>query len=132
MKTLIIVDDSKTFQKILERALTPYFKVLAKGSDGLEAIKLYKEHQPDIILLDITMPNCDGTEALKKIIEFNSNANVVMVSGIGDEETISECLKLGARSFVSKTGVSSDLNEASPLISTLLKFTEDQQLSKVA
>jgi two-component system chemotaxis response regulator CheY len=74
MKTIIIVDDSKVFQSVVEKILRPYFKVIGKGASGNEAFDLYQKNKPDIIFMDITMPNSSGIEGLRKIIDFDRNA----------------------------------------------------------
>lgn len=119
MKNIVIVDDSKVFQKILENILRPYFKIVGNGFSGFEAIELYKNLQPDLLLLDITMPGCDGKECLQKIIAVYPNANVVMVSGIGDHSTVTECMALGAKGFICKSLISTSNIEDSELIKTI-------------
>ena len=132
MKTLMIVDDSKTFQKLLEMILTPYFEIVAKGSNGHEAIELYKVHTPDLVLMDITMPNCSGKEALEKIVNTNPHAKVVMISGIGDEQTALECKKLGAKKFINKSKISTTTEGQTYLYNSLLEVINMDKLQEVA
>lgn len=106
MKRIVIVDDSPIFQKIMESILKPYFQIVGRGFSGLEAVELYKTLEPDLVLLDITMPNCDGKESLQKILSLYPTAIIVMVSGIGDMDTVKECLALGAKAFVNKSQIS--------------------------
>ncbi len=102
-KTVIIVDDSSYlanqlvdfFTKILMR------KVLAIGKDGNDAVELYRKHKPDIITLDISMPNKNGEEALEEIIEEFPDANVIMVSAIRGESLLN-CMSKGAKGYIEK------------------------------
>jgi two-component system chemotaxis response regulator CheY len=102
-RTVIIVDDSKFLIKqivdFFEKQLG--FTVLATGNDGNEAIELYRKHKPDIITLDITMPNKTGAEAMKEIVAEFPDANVVMVSAVRGE-TMLECMNSGAKGYIEK------------------------------
>ena len=101
--TVVIVDDSGMSRKILRNILEEDgYAVVAEGSDGLEGVLAYKEHDPDIITLDITMPNMDGTEALREIKAYDENAKVIMITAAGQQNKIIEALKLGADRFVTK------------------------------
>jgi two-component system, chemotaxis family, chemotaxis protein CheY len=132
MRRILIVDDSRTFQTIIEKMLTPYFTIVGKGSSGIEGFDLYQKLKPDVVLMDITMPNCDGKECLQKILEFDSACQVVMLSGINDEKTIQECLNLGAKAFVNKGDLSLAAPERSPLLKTLNEILSYSSLQKVA
>lgn len=121
MKTLIIVDDSGTFKRIMESILKKHFNIIGKGSSGIEGFELYKTLKPDLVLMDITMPNCDGKECLQNIIKSYPDASVIMVSGIGDDQTVKECLALGAKAFVCKSEISTTNPDDSVLIKTLNK-----------
>lgn len=132
MKTLMIVDDSKTFQKLLEIILNPYFEIVAKGSNGNEAIDLYQTHSPDLVLLDITMPNCSGKEALEKIIKISPHAKVVMISGIGDEQTALECKRLGAKKFINKSKISTSTEGQAYLYNSLLEVINLDSIQEAA
>lgn len=116
MKTVLIVDDSGTFQRIIEKILSPHYTISGKGSCGNHGFELFQTLRPNIVLLDITMPNCDGKECLQKIIQLDPTAKVIMVSGIGDDTTVEECLELGAKAFVKKSDISSKNTGASPLL----------------
>ena len=103
MASCIIVDDSlivrKATKSILEKA---GHAVTALGKNGNEAVELYKEHKPDFITLDITMPQLNGLEALKKIIEFDASAIVIMISSHQQRQILSEALEAGAKSYIIK------------------------------
>lgn len=101
--TVVIVDDSGMSRKILRAILEGAgYAVLAEATDGLEGVLAYKEHDPDIITLDITMPNMDGTQALKEIMSYDENAKVIMITAAGQQNKVIEALKLGAKRFVTK------------------------------
>lgn len=103
MAKVIIVDDSsfqaKQFKKFLD-ALS--YEVLAMGKDGNEGVALFKTHRPDLVFLDITMPNKDGRDCLKEILIEAPNAKVVMVSAIEKVAVAEECLEIGAKHFFEK------------------------------
>lgn len=103
MKTVLIIDDSRTSRKMLKNILElNHFEVIGEGGDGKEGVRLFKELKPDLTTLDITMPVMDGIETLKRILEINSNAKVVMVTAAGQKGKIVEAIKLGASEFVTK------------------------------
>ncbi|ARU49692.1 response regulator [Sulfurospirillum diekertiae] len=101
----LVVDDSKISRKWLIEMIPKKIvesAVIIEGCNGEEAIALYKQHQPDIVFLDITMPGIDGFEALKHIKEINSDALVVMVSADRQKSTKEKVLSLGASAIISK------------------------------
>ena len=69
---------------------------------GLEGLEAYKEYRPDLITLDITMPEMDGVEALEKIMEFDSAAKVVMITAAGQQQKVIKALRVGASKFIMK------------------------------
>lgn len=121
MKTLLIVDDSRIFQKIVEKILSPYYLVAGRGNCGIEGFEQYKKLKPDLVVMDITMPNCNGKDCLQKIMEFDPQAKVIMVSSIGDEATVKQCLALGAKAFVNKDEVSHSDSDQSKLVQSAIQ-----------
>jgi two-component system, chemotaxis family, chemotaxis protein CheY len=102
---VLIIDDSMFIAKQLGQILTSEgFEVVGSASDGLAGYEKYKELYPklDLVTLDITMPKMDGVAALEKIMEFDKNANVVMVSALGKEDIVKKCLLIGAKSYIVK------------------------------
>lgn len=103
MSKILIVDDSRTSRKILRGLLEESgHEVVAEAENGQEGVDKYKEFNPDITTLDITMPVMDGLEALSKIKEFDHNAKVIMVTAAGQQNKMVEAIKNGASEFVTK------------------------------
>ncbi|MCG8569911.1 MAG: response regulator [Spirochaetes bacterium] len=102
---VIIVDDSIFVKKQLTQILTSeQFDVVDSAGDGEEGIEKYKEHYPDVdlVTMDITMPKLDGISALEKIIEFDKNARIIMISALGKQELVKKSLLLGAKNYIVK------------------------------
>ncbi|HOJ99283.1 MAG TPA: response regulator [Termitinemataceae bacterium] len=102
---VLIIDDSMFIAKQLGQILTSEgFEVVATATDGMQGIEKYKELYPnvDLVTLDITMPVLDGVTALEKILEFDKNATVIMVSALGKEDVVKKSLLLGAKSYIVK------------------------------
>lgn len=131
MKTVLIVDDSRTFQRIIEQILKPHFKVLGKASSADEGFELYKTLKPDLVLMDITMPGRSGKECLQQIIEFDGTARVLMVSSLGDDSTIEACLALGAQGFVPKSQISAGDKSDSHLVKAAQCAADDTQIPEI-
>lgn len=103
MATVMIVDDSRTSRRILRGVLERGgFEVVAEAVNGEEGYLKYKELQPDIVTMDITMPAMDGIESLTLIKKVNENAKVVMITAAGQKEKMVEALKRGAEEFITK------------------------------
>lgn len=78
------------------------FQVVGEAQNGLEGVEKYKELMPDIVIMDITMPEMNGIEALQSIIKFDPRAKVIMASAMGQEAYVKEAIMSGAKSFVVK------------------------------
>ena len=103
MKRVLIADDATFMRTTLRLMLESNgFEVVGEAGDGIEAIKKYKALSPDIVTMDITMPNLTGTEALKEIKKYDPNAKVVMISAMGQESMVREAIINGAKTFVVK------------------------------
>ncbi|MEH7108702.1 response regulator [Bacillus sp. JJ1764] len=102
MRTALIVDDSAFMRNIVRKTIEQHFHVIAEGCDGREAISLYKQFLPDVVLLDLTMPHVDGLQALREIMKINPLAKVVVFSAWGTKFTIMEAIQLGAKDFIMK------------------------------
>ena len=102
---VLVVDDSMFIAKQLGQIFTSEgFEVAGTAADGVQGVEKYKELHPniDLVTMDITMPVMDGVSALEKILEFDKNANVIMVSALGKEDVVKKCLMMGAKSFIIK------------------------------
>lgn len=99
----LIVDDANFMRILLKKILEEEgFEVVGEASNGEEAINMVKELSPDIVTMDITMPEMDGITALKEIIKFKPEVKVIMCSAINQREMVLEALKIGAKDFISK------------------------------
>jgi two-component system chemotaxis response regulator CheY len=78
------------------------FRVVGEASNGEEAVELYQDKSPDVVLMDITMPKMDGLAALKQILKFDPQAKVIMCSALGQQSLIAQALQLGAKDFIVK------------------------------
>lgn len=110
MKKILICDDA-TFMRfqIKSMVLKNGFEVVGEAEDGLEAVKKYKELKPDIVTMDITMPNMSGIDALKLIIKMDPNAKVIMLSAMGQEPMVKDAILSGAKNFIVKPFTESNL-----------------------
>ena len=103
MKRVLIVDDSAWISKTMKRALeSGGYQVVDTARDGLEGVDFYAKYQPDVVLLDITMPNMDGRECLENIMEFDRGARIIMASAIKEKGVVDECIAHGAFDFIQK------------------------------
>jgi len=103
MVNILIVDDSMITRLRLHNILTTNgYNVIGEADNGTTAIRKYKELQPDITTLDITMPGMNGIDTLKKIREVDPEACVVMISALNQKMKILESIRYGAANFVSK------------------------------
>ncbi len=100
---VLIADDMKIMRIALQKILEGNgCEIVGEAGDGKEAVRMYKELHPDMVTLDITMPEMDGINALKKIREHDPAARVMMVSAKGQRQIVIEALKAGAGDFVVK------------------------------
>jgi len=101
--SVLIVDDSLFMRNILRDILSnASYEVIAEASDGLEAIEQFINHEPDIVILDIAMPEMDGIAALKEIIKEDPQAKVIMCSALGKHGVVMEAVSAGAADFIIK------------------------------
>ncbi|MEC2077875.1 response regulator transcription factor [Metabacillus fastidiosus] len=115
MKTNIaIIDDHQLFREGVKRILDfePAFEVVAEGDDGTEALEIVEKNNPDVIIMDINMPNMNGVEATKKLVEANPSVKVIILSIHDDENYVTHALKTGARGYLLKEMDADTLIEA--------------------
>ena len=100
----MIAEDEPLMRRVVRAALDEInCDVVGEANDGSEALRIVNDVNPDLILLDIRMPHQDGVTTLKEIIANRPNAYVIMLTSIDDETAIAECLKIGAKDFLTKT-----------------------------
>ncbi|MBN2782141.1 MAG: response regulator [Campylobacterales bacterium] len=110
---ILIVDDSLIMRTNLVRSVESIgHKVVAQAKDGQESIKFYEEFKPDLVTMDITMPDMDGITALRKIKEIDPDAKAIMVTSHGQEAMVMNALKAGARGYVLKPISAEKLKDA--------------------
>jgi len=103
-KILIIDDSSFVIKQLTQILLSESFEIIDTAADGDIGLEKYKEYYPnvDMVTLDITMPNQDGITTLQKIIEYNKDAKVVMISALGKEDLVKKALIIGAKNYIIK------------------------------
>ena len=102
-KRLLIVDDTLFMRlRIKGIAQEAGWQVIDEAEDGEKAVARYQEEKPDLVTLDIVMPNLDGVSALRRIIQYDPNARVVMVSAVNQKSKLAECIQAGAIDFIVK------------------------------
>jgi len=118
-KSVIIVDDSSFLSKQISEFFSSQlgFQVLATGKDGSEAVELYRKHKPDLVTMDLTMPNKDGKSAIYEILTEFPDARILVISAVKGTAVL-ECLNRGVKGYVEK-----------PLKFTDPIFIEDFKLS---
>jgi two-component system, chemotaxis family, chemotaxis protein CheY len=122
---VLVVDDSFLIIKLISQALNKMDSMIhlktIEARNGVEALSKYKEERPDVVFLDVMMPYMDGMEALKQILEYNSDAKVVMVSSLRDEESIKNAMDAGALSYITKPFKEEEIQEVMKGFITVLE-----------
>lgn len=102
MKRVLVVDDNEMVRRVLLEFLSRRGYEVGEAAGGVEAINAFHDFQPDLMLLDIKMPDMDGLEVLQKIDARSSRVRVIMLTAVNDDETGREALALGATDFLIK------------------------------
>jgi two-component system chemotaxis response regulator CheY len=103
MAKVLIVDDAAFMRMMIKDIVEKNgFEVLGEASNGLKAVEAYKKEKPDVVLMDITMPDMDGIEAVKAIKAYDPSAKVIMCSAMGQQSMVMDAIKAGARDFIVK------------------------------
>lgn len=101
--TVLLCDDSRALRMLSAKILADNgFNVVAEADNGIAAVEQYKAHTPELVLLDLVMPGQDGKEALREILAHDADARVVILSSLGAQHDIEECLRMGAKSYLQK------------------------------
>ena len=100
---VLFVDDSSFMRTILKGIiLKEPFELAGEAANGLEGVELYKKLKPDVVTMDIVMPEMDGIEAVRKILAFDPEARIIMVSAMGQQSMVIDAIQAGARDFIIK------------------------------
>jgi two-component system chemotaxis response regulator CheY len=109
-KTAMVVDDVAFVRKTLTEILTAaHYQVVAEAADGQQAIEMYVKHRPDIVTMDVVMPNMSGIDAMRRIIQVDREAKVVIISAMGQESLIMEAINVGAKDYLLKPFTAEDV-----------------------
>jgi two-component system chemotaxis response regulator CheY len=110
---ILVVDDAAFMRMMIKDILSKNgFEVVGEAADGNQAIEKYRELQPDLVTMDITMPEMDGITALKEIRQINPNAKVIMCSAMGQQAMVIDAIQAGAKDFIVKPFQSERVLEA--------------------
>lgn len=112
-KRILIVDDAAFMRMMIRDILSKNgFEVVGEAQDGAQAVEKFKELHPDLITMDITMPEMDGIAALKEIKSIDPNAKVIMCSAMGQQAMVIDAIQAGAKDFIVKPFQSDRVVEA--------------------
>lgn len=103
MAKILVVDDAAFMRMMIKDILTKNgFEVVGEANDGAQAVEKYKELRPDLVTMDITMPEMDGISALKEIKKMDGGAKVIMCSAMGQQAMVIDAIQAGAKDFIVK------------------------------
>ncbi len=102
-KKILVVDDAAFMRMMIKDILIKGgYEIVGEAENGIKAVEKYKNTHPDLVFMDITMPEMDGVEALKKIRQYDPGANIIMCSAMGQQAMVNEAIRFGAKDFVVK------------------------------
>jgi len=117
-KRVMIADDSEFMRNLLREILEDDFEIVGEAENGVEAVDLYEEEEPDIAMMDIVMPIRDGIEATNEITNNYDDAKVIMCTSVGQEEKMKQAIKAGASGYITKPfqkpNVLNEINDVIP------------------
>ena len=112
MQKVLVVDDALFMRTALSKMLQEWgLEVVAQAANGREAVNMYKEHSPDLVTMDVTMPVMSGIDALKLIMQDDPEAKIIMITALGQQRIIVDALENGAKDFITKPFQPDDLKE---------------------
>lgn len=110
---VLIADDESHIRSLINLIITSLgAEVVAEAADGEQALSMYKQFSPDMVLLDINMPKLDGINVLKQIMAINNKTLVVMLTSLNALEVVKECIDNGAYNYILKNTTAEELNKA--------------------
>ena len=110
---LLIVDDSNVIRRRIERSQQiEQLQVVGVASNGVEAIEIFRQTDPDVVTMDITMPEMDGIECVEQLVALNPHVLILIISALADKATAVEAMEKGANGFLNKPFSDRQLNEA--------------------
>jgi len=110
---MLIVDDSNVIRRRIERCQqNELLQVVGSACNGIEAIELFRQTDPDVVTMDITMPQMDGIECVERLVEMKPDVLILIISALADKATAVEAMEKGANGFLNKPFSDRQLNEA--------------------
>lgn len=110
---MMIVDDSSVIRRRIERSQQiERLRVVATAADGRQAVELFERERPDVVTLDLTMPEMDGIECVEQLVRIDPGVLILVVSAIADKDTAVEAIRRGANGFLCKPFSDEQLNDA--------------------
>jgi two-component system chemotaxis response regulator CheY len=110
---LMIVDDSNIMRRRIERSQQfDELELVGTAGNGLEAIEIFRKMDPDVVTMDLTMPQMDGIECISKLVELKPAIRILVISALADKATAVEAMEKGANGFLNKPFTDRQLNEA--------------------
>lgn len=120
---MLIVDDSLIVRRKIEREINlPELKEIFTATDGQQAVDIFTAHEPELVTMDLTMPNMDGTECVKQLVAINPDTVILVISALADKATAIKAVKYGAYGFLCKPFTEKELNEA---LSKCVEFSRE-------
>jgi two-component system chemotaxis response regulator CheY len=113
---LLIVDDSTVIRRTVERALAEQASEVRSAGDGVEALRVFGEFSPDLVTMDLTMPNLDGLGCIRRMLERRPETRILVITALADKPTAIEAVELGAQGFIVKPFSERRLREEATII----------------